>query len=293
MSVNKDIADLIPLLVSGRLSEVEEKIVREQISQSAELQREYELWLGIYAVRGDLPRYDASAHPLPEAMDRLAQGKINQLSAEYTELSAHLQRCQACGQDVELLRQAVKLIPEDHHLAAGETRRSWLESVFGLRAPSLRALAPVLSFVVIMLGLFLVFQKANQGGDTATIVLKPQFEKRSLTDPTKIAEMQVFLKQSTNKVIFSFSTDRIDIPQYDYVIDLTPAAGTPVKLNESNIKCTETQLKNQCELTVTDSAILNRLKQGGSFALSIKEQFPASVQLEPAEYEYYFKVTVR
>ncbi len=157
----------------------------------------------------------------------------------------------------------------------------------------MRALAPVLSFLVIVIGLFLIFQRTGEQGDIATILLKPQFEKRSVTDTRHVPEMQVFLKQSTSKVIFEFSTDRLEVPEYKYVIDLTPRAGSSMALSTSDVACTTTQLTNQCELTVTDAGVLNQLKQGGSFSLSIKEQFPTGVQLEPAEYEYYFRVTLK
>ena len=169
----------------------------------------------------------------------------------------------------------------------------WQQSVFGLRLPTIRALAPVFSFLIVVLGLFLLFQKTGEQGDIATILLKPQFEKRSVVDPGRVPEMQVFLKQNTNKVIFAFSTDRLDVPDYHYIINLTPKAGAVVALSAERIDCQKTQLTNQCELAITDAGILSRLKQGGSFSLSIKEQFPANVQLEPAEYEYYFKVSVK
>ena len=121
MSVNNDIVDLIPLLVQGKLSEAEKRIVTEQIEKSPELQQELEFWQGIHAIRRELPRYEFSAHLLPEVLDRLAQGKINQLSAEYSEIAKHLQQCAACGEDVEMLRQAVRYI-HDEPLRGGVRR---------------------------------------------------------------------------------------------------------------------------------------------------------------------------
>jgi hypothetical protein len=293
MSVNRDIIDLIPLLVQGKLREAEKNIVLEQIQKSPELQTEYDFWQGIHAIRRELPRYDFSAHILPEVLDRFVQNKINQLSNEYSEITAHLQKCSSCSDDVELLRHTVKLIPEEQMKATSNGQDAWLHSIFGLRLPTVRALAPVFSFLVVVLALFVIFQRTGEQGDIATILLKPQFEKRSVTDVTHVPEMQVFLKQNTGKVIFAFPTDRIDSQEYQYAISLTPKAGAPVELSSVNIQCQKTQLTNQCELTVTDGDILKQLKQGGSFALSIKEQFPAGVQLVPKNYEYYFKVLVK
>jgi hypothetical protein len=293
MSVNKDIIDLILLLVQGKLNEAEKSIVLEQIQKSPELQQEYDFWQGVNAIRRDLPRYDFSAHILPEVLDRFAQNRINQLSNEYSEITAHLPQCSSCSNDVEKLRLALKLIPEEPMNATSTEQDSRLHSIFGLRLPTVRALAPVFSFLVVMLALFVIFQRTGEQGDIATILLKPQFEKRSVTDVAHVPEMQVFLKQNTGKVIFAFPTDRIDVQEYHYAISLTPRAGAPVELSSVNIQCQKTKLTNQCELTVTDSIILKQLKQGGSFALLIKEQFPVGVQLEPAEYEYYFKVLVK
>lgn len=293
MSVNKDIIDLIPLLVQGMLNDEEKSIVLEQIQKSPELQKEHDFWQGVHAIRRELPRYEFSSHMPPEVLDRFAQSKINQLSNEYSQISAHLQQCSSCSADIELLRHTVKLIPEEPINATSTEQGSWLHSIFGLRLPTIRALAPVFSFLVVVLALFVIFQRTGEQGDIATIILKPQFEKRSVTDVSHVPEMQVFLRSNTGKVIFAFPTDRIDVQEYHYAISLTPRAGTPVELNSANIQCQKTQLTNQCELMVTDSNILKQLKQGGSFALSIKEQFPAGVQLEPAEYEYYFKVLVK
>jgi hypothetical protein len=206
MSVNKDIIDLIPLLVQGKLREAEKNIVQEQIQKSSELQSEYDFWLGIHAIRRELPRYDSSAHILPEVLDRFAQNKVNQLSNEYSEITAHLQQCSSCSSDIELLRHSVKLIPEEQMSVTSNEQNAWLHSIFGLRLPTMRALAPVFSFLVIVLALFVIFQRAGEQGDIATVLLKPQFEKRSVTDVVQVPEMQVFLKQNTGKVIFAFPT---------------------------------------------------------------------------------------
>jgi len=58
------------------------------------------------------------------------------------------------------------------------------------------------------------------------------------------------------------------------------------------VTCDQTELTNVCELTVTDIAVLTLLKQGGSFSISITEQFPEYIDFMPSEYEYYFHVTV-
>lgn len=292
MSVNKDIADLIPMLVIGKLSESENRLVREQVAQSPELQKELALWQGVYSIRKLLPRYDSSAHLSAEALDRFAQGKINQLSAEFSEIARHLQSCPGCSDDVEKLRQVVKLIPEEQPRAVAEDS-AWMKSIFGLRLPTVRALAPVFSFLVVVMAMFVIFQRTSEQGDIATIILKPQFEKRSVTDVNNLPEMQVFLKQSTNRVIFAFSTDRLDVPEYQYVVNLTPKSGSPIALSSSGVDCKSTQMSNQCELAITDVGILKQLKLGGSFALSIKEQFPGNVELEPVLYEYYFRVSVK
>lgn len=292
MSVNKEMADLIPMLVTGKLSEAESKIVHEQIQLSPELQKELELWQGIYLVRKELPRFDSAGHLPPELLDRFAQGKVNQLSAEYGEITRHLQGCPACSEDVESLRQVVRLIPEEHVKLPRE-RTEWSRSIFGLRVPTVRALAPVFSFLVVVMALYVIFQRTGEQGDIATVMLKPQFEKRAVTDSTQVPEMQVFLKQNTNKVIFAFATDRLEVPEYEYVVNLTPKAGLPIIVSSAAVECQPTQITNQCELSVTDSNILKQLKQGGSFSLSIKEQFPGNVELEPVQYEYYFRVSVK
>jgi len=292
VSVSKDIVDLIPMFVAGRLSDAESKIVREQIQQLPELQSELALWQGIHSIRRQLPRFDSSGHPPPELLDLFAQGKINQLSGEYGEITRHLQNCPACSEDVECLRQVVKLIPEEH-VKMAEERSDWMRSIFGIQLPTVRALAPVFSFLVVVLAMYVIFQRTGDQGGVATILLNKENASRTVTDSSQVPEMQVFLKQDTRKVVFAFSTDRVEVPEYRYVVVLIPQAGTPIELSSVAVECQPTQVSNQCELPVTDARILSQLKLGGSFVLSIIEQFPGNVELEPMPYTYYFRVSVK
>ena len=290
MSTNLDIRELIPLLVQNKLESKEKERVLAQIGQSPELQKELDFWKGIYAIRRELPRYEFSSHLSPELLDRFAQGKTNQLSPEYSQVTSHLQSCKACAEDVELLRQTVKMIPEDD-LDVSAAKSSALQSFFGTIFSS-RVLAPVLSVLVIVVGVIYVLNRPG-AGDIATITLQPKFEKRAFSGEGQRPEMEVAMSKNTGKVIFAFATDRVEIANYHYDINLNPKIGTPMLLSSQNIDCKETALTNKCELTVTDQSILNRLKEGGSFSLSIKEAFPAGTTIEPAEYEYFFKVSVK
>jgi hypothetical protein len=41
---------------------------------------------------------------------------------------------------------------------------------------------------------------------------------------------------------------------------------------------------------VAELATMNLLRHGGDFTLTVNERFPPGTELEPAEYEYYFRV---
>ncbi len=292
MSTNEEITALIPLLVQGKLNASEAKRVEAAIAASPELASELAFWQGIRAVRREMPKHEFSNHPAPDILDRYAQGRINQLSAEYSELTTHLQQCPACVDDVEMLRQSVKVLPEDSAELAAQAEPGRLRSFFRLNVIS-RLVAPIAAVLVIVFASVVILNRPA-GDDTARIVLSPQFEKRSVFDEGNLPEMPVSLKKNTRELIFTFPTDRLDVPDYRYDIDLLRrgSEGASLALDNQPLECTPTELTNQCELKVTDQEILNALKQGGSFSLSIKEEFPAGVNLAPAEYEFYFKVTV-
>jgi hypothetical protein len=293
MSVEEDIIQMIPLVVQGRLATSECEKVMEQVRQSPELQAEFDFWQGVYAIRGVMPRYDFTDHPLPENLDRFAQGRVPQLSSEYSEISCHLQSCPACVEDVELLRQAVKHIPEEKVALQLQKREGFMASVFGISARAGKWLAPVVSVLLVVVGFYYLSDRREEPTGLVTIALKPQFEKRSRAGQNGALEMQVSMTQRTDSIMFTFPTDRIDIPDYYYQAFLVPKSGAPLVLSGARIECTQTELTNQCRLTLTDVRILSELKHGGSFSLSIKEEFPAGVSLEPSEYEYYFNVTVQ
>ncbi len=292
MSTIEEITALIPLLVQGKLNASEAERVESAIAASPELASELAFWQGIHAVRREMPKYEFSAHPAPDVLDRYAQGRINQLSAEYSELATHLQQCPACVDDIEMLRQAVKILPEDGSELAARAEPGRLRSFFRLNVIS-RLVAPIAAVLVIVFASVVILNRPA-GDDTARIVLSPQFEKRSVFDEGNLPEMPVSLKKNTRELIFTFPTDRLDVPDYRYDIDLLRRGteGASLALDNQPLECTPTELTNHCELKVTDQEILNALKQGGSFSLSIKEEFPAGVNLAAAEYEFYFKVTV-
>lgn len=292
MSVNNEIMEMIPLLVQGKLNRADAERVEAEISNSRELQSEYSFWQGIYSIRRTMPRFEFSAHPTSEALDRFAQGRLNQLSPEHSEIAGHLQECKGCTEDVALLRQAAQFLPEDRIETAPLRSRGWLASLLEsaliskIVAPVAIALIVVFSTVVIM----------NRPGDDILPVraaLSMKNEKRSLADEGHAPELQVALNKTTKELIFAFPTDRVEVPDYSYNIDINRRGGAKLTLEGQQLDCQQTELMNQCELKVTNPAILDALKEGGSFTLSIKEEFPAGVNLIPAEYEFYFNVSVK
>lgn len=292
MSVNDEINTLIPLLVQGKLSPQDAERVEAAIAASPELATERAFWQGIHSIRRDLPKYEFSGHPTSELLDRFARGRLNQLSAEFSEITTHLQQCPACTEDVELLRQAVKYIPEERFEPNPSAAPAKIWSIFSAKTIS-RIIVPIAAVLVLVFASVVIFNRP--GGDIARIELLPQFEKRSVFDAGNLPEMQVSLKKSTRELVFTFPTDRVDVPDYHYDIDLLRRGGEAATLALDNqpLECTPTELTNQCELKVTDPKVLDALKQGGSFSLSIKEEFPEGTNLLPAEYEFYFKVTVQ
>lgn len=291
MSVNNEIIEMIPLLVQGKLSKADSERIEAEIANSETLQAEYSFWQGIYAIRRSMPKFDFSGHPAVDALDRFALGRINQFSPEYSETAGHLQQCLSCSGDVELLRLAVKSLPEDPGTATVTEKQSWLTQLIGSTAIS-KIVAPIALTLILVLSAVVIM---NRPGDESLLVrvsLTIQNEKRSVVDEGQINEMKVALQKNTRELIFAFPTDRVELPDYHYSIDLNRRGGETHNLEDQQLECLPTEFLNQCELKVTDKDALNALKEGGSFSLSIKEEFPEGVNLVPAEYEFYFNVSV-
>ncbi len=109
----------------------------------------------------------------------------------------------------------------------------------------------------------------------------------------KFRKCKSHLQKNTRELIFAFPTDRVELPDYHYNIDLNRRGGETLTLEDQQLECLPTEFINQCELKVTDQNALNTLKEGGSFSLTIKEEFPEGVSIVPAEYEFYFNVSVK
>lgn len=291
MSVNTEIIEMIPLLVQGKLSDADKARIEAEIAKSSDLQKELQFWQGVYSIRRTMPHFDFSNHPSPDSLDRFAQEKINRLAPEYSEISGHLTRCNSCREDVELLRQAVIAVPEEK-LAAASEKKSWLAVVFPSSVIS-KVVAPIAIVLIAVFSAVLVFNPTSQNMDSTRIILTMQFEKRSIADEGQIPEMQVALSKNTRELVLAFPTDRVETIDYGYEMNLNRRGGESIALDEQSLSCEQTQLLNQCELKVTDETVLNTLKEGGSFSLKVKEEFPENTDLVPAEYEFFFNVSVR
>jgi len=291
VTYDKETVELIPLLVQGKLEPDTEEKVNKLIEKFPQLQAEYQFWQGVYSIRSDMARLDFSDHPSPEMLDRFAQGKINEFSAEYSQIASHLSDCQTCTSEVELLRQAAVLVPEDEPLTTETREGGLLRKLLDWFASPRKVFAVATPMVIVLLAV-VIFQPWG-GQDLVTMIeLKPQLEERNFTSPAAVQEHQVELNSNTEKLIFSFVTDRLDIPEYSYSIYLSRCPGKPISLPQPEIECQQTELTNICQLSVIDSTILDMLKLGGSYKISIKEHFPKGTDLEPVNYAYYFKVSV-
>ncbi len=291
MNDNGEIRHKIPLLVQGKLSSEEETELRRVISDSEELQEELEFWQGIYRVRNELPQYDHSDKVAPELLDAYVRGELNPLSAEYSELQAKLQDNKELAQDVELLRQSLRYLPEESvELSDAPAAAGWLR-FFGGQWLN-RIVVPIAAVLIIVVGAVYIISGPQSEDLTGRITLRMKNEKRSITESGKLPELSVLLRQQTKQVILSFPTDRVEVSEYHYDISLQPSGGKSIEVPSSSVKCTEQTLTNICQLTVDDPGVLSSLKQGGSFVLAVKEKFPADSTIVPNQYEYYFKVQV-
>ena len=291
MSVNEEIFEMIPLLVQGKLDKAEAERLEAEIASSRELRAEYAFWQGVYSIRRAMPRFDFSGHPSAEGLDRFAQGRLNQLSAEYSEIAGHIQECKTCIQDVELLRLAVKHIPEERLEPAVLESKSWLAALVNSRLIS-KVVAPIAVALVVVFSAVVIMNRPGEDSLAVRVSLSMHNEKRAIVDEGQIPEMQVALKKNTRELTFAFPTDRVELPDFHYNIDLIRRGGESLTVEGQQLDCQPSELLNQCELKVTDQKLLDALKEGGSFSLSIKEEFPEGVNLVPAEYEFYFNVSV-
>ncbi len=292
MSVNNESIEMIPLLVQGKLNRVDAERVEAEITNSLELQTEFAFWQGVYSIRRDMARFDFSEHPTAEALDRFAFARISKLSPEYSEISGHLQQCMSCVGDVELLRLAAQHLPEDSSEYVQQANRGWLSSWMSSRLVS-AIVAPAAAILILVFSAIVILNRPGDESLALRVSLSMLNEKRAVADEGQIPEMRVALKKGTRELIFAFPTDRIELQDYHYNIGLNRRGGESLVLENQQLECQQTELLNQCELKVTDQKVLETLKEGGSFSLSVKEEFPEGVNLVPAEYEFYFNVSIK
>lgn len=290
MNDRNDIANLLPLLISGKLDPALESQVRAEVAKSPELQRELEFLQGMHSVRVQMPRYDRSGHPDPEILDRLARGEITQLSADYSELSMHLESCESCRNDVELLKQVQNELPDQLVDIAGAGAPPWWQRALTLILRPGWAVAAATSLALLLIVSFTAFHPQGQQNIVQTVLLQPEFESRNLTAGNMQKEYQFPLRENTHKIAFQFVADRLALSDYSYDISLTPLNGSPIHLNTDDLVCSQTELTNKCLLTISDPAIMTLLHQGGSFAIAITEDLPPDAGIKPATYEYHFNV---
>lgn len=290
MAERNEIVDLIPMLAQGKLDKAHEDRLLAAIEADPALAAELEFWKGVNSIRREMPRYDFGEHLDPELLDRFVRGRIDSYSPEFSRVSAHLQQCSACTEDLELVRNALKSVPEDRLYPAASREKGWLTRLLSLFSSPRPALAALIPLVVIVIVAFSAFSPWGDLNNTMSILLRPQFEKRNIAADGRVPEYEFHLRSGVDKIAFQFVTDRLDLVDYRYSISLTPAGGAPIRIGDEAIDCSQTELSNRCQVTVSDPALLSLLHHGGSFSISIHEELPAGTDLEPAEYEYYFHV---
>ncbi len=293
MNDYRDISDLLPLLANDKLDTEQEALVRKRVAASTDLQRELLFLQGLSSVRDQMARYDRSAHPNPEILDRLARGKITELSAEYSKISVHLQECADCQADVDLLRQFQERLPDQSIASIGAVAEPWWQRAFSLLLRPGWAMATAASMVLLLLVSFTAFSPHGRQNLIQTITLQPQFESRNLTANQHIREQAFFLPGGQRAIRLEFETDRLELDNYRYQISLTSQQGEKLFLGNEEMRCAQKERVNLCQVTVRDPQIMKLLHRGGSFTIKILEELPAGSDIEPAQYEYHIKVLTK
>jgi hypothetical protein len=292
VSENQDIAELIPLLVTGKLEDSEADTVRSRIAESSRLQAELEFWQGVYAIRDQLQRLDFSEHPTPEALDRFARGEIDKLAPEFSEIASHLSQCHTCAEDLALIRKSLADLPDEPAFVSGTVIESWWQRLLTLVLTPRWATAAAASLAILLIVSFTAYQPLGDLKQVRAIVLRPQFESRNVSADGTVPEQEFPLHASEQSLVFEFTTDRVDVENMQYLIELIPDQRSPIIIPGESVNCTQTEMTNQCRINVSDPGIMRLLHSGGSFSISIRELLPTDVDLEPAEYNYHFRVLV-
>lgn len=290
MKEYNDISSLLPLLASGKLQAAEADRVRQLVAESPELQRELAFLEGLKSVRNYMPLFDRSAHPEPELLDRLARGEISEYSTEYSELSAHLESCQGCREDVEMLQQVQQEQPDVLSAPATVIPAPWWQRALSLVLRPGWAMATAASMVMLLLVSFTAFRPMGEQNQMQLIQLQPQFESRNFISEAQVKEYEFHLRDSSRRIAFEFIADRLALEDYSYQISLIPKYGDPISLDQAQLNCSQTDRTNRCQVMVSDPQVMALLHEGGSFAISIRESLPADAEIKPATYEYYFQV---
>lgn len=284
-----DPKDLIPSLLQGKLNEAERDSLLAQISDSPELQQELEFWRGVNSIRAEFPKYDFSEHLPAETLDRLARGELNSFSAEYSRIAAHLESCEGCSEELEMLRQALVALPEEI-LSSGVEDLSWFQKLARSFSSPGVVFARLVPLAAVLLITFMVFSPLGDQNRVISVLLAPKYETRNVPAHEHPLQYTFTLRSGVEQVDFQFTTDRLDLPSYGYSVLLMPNHQAPIALDASAIECSQSRLSNRCVVTIKDAETMALLRQGGSFAISIEEELPPGSDLEPIRYEYHFRV---
>jgi anti-sigma factor RsiW len=102
--VNKsELFDLIPLYVSGKLSDEQKTAIEHEMSRSKELQEEVAFWRAGQAATRDEANYRGAAHLTSEQIVDFARGSILDPLTK-REVERHLQACTLCNDDLATIR---------------------------------------------------------------------------------------------------------------------------------------------------------------------------------------------
>ena len=100
-----DLVDLIPLYVTGKVSDEQKAAIERELPNSKELREEFAFWRAARVVARKEAAYSAAGHLMSEQIVDYARGMISN-PLEKLEIQQHLQACKLCSEDLGSIESA-------------------------------------------------------------------------------------------------------------------------------------------------------------------------------------------
>lgn len=269
-----ELLEIIPLYVTGKVSNDQKVAIENELPHSQELREELSFWQSAWAAATNVARESAKEHLKSEQIVDYARGVVTDPN-QRLNIQQHFQMCDSCREDYEIMRPAYTKV-------VAPTTPAVIERIHDAIRTRLRLVYLVPSIVTIILCV-IIFREAVFGPNEYPLPFALQFQTQGRS-PGLSEAPTLTLPKSANVVQLYVPIPHATLQPTEYSLVLSTPDESRVPLVQEQSWLIGSGSFDTARVEIPVSA----LRRGGKYVLHASIRY--SQASEPFEYSYQFNV---